>query len=359
MSWFQENKFTVIFGGITAVAAGALGWLVLGAKSDLEAAQTKFTDTTSELGRLQNGKPFPNEKNVAAYKAELGRVEGEVSKLHQKLLATEFPLESVAPNAFQDRLKQTIDRIKGEALAQKMMLPGQKKDDASAVAADASFNLGFGNGSVNYLDKLPQDEASSELARELKVIDFVVQLLLTNKATHLVEVKREPMALEKGEKDDKKKEDKKPAPGGDTKPKRDKEDGPKLVTHHKFEVKFIAPQSSVMKILNGITTASQPFIIPRRVFVENEKKEGPVKEIASLAVPPSEPAVPAVPADPASPASPAPVTPDAPAAPVATKEGTKLIWVVGEEHVVVELELEMVDFADAKVALEQKPKTSK
>jgi hypothetical protein len=186
-----------------------------------------------------------------------------------------------------------------------------------------------------------------------------VQLLLANKATHLVEVKREPLASEKGEKgekDDKKKDDKKPAPGGDAKPRQDKEDGPKLVTHHKFEVKFIAPQSSVMKILNGITTASQPFIIPRRVFVENEKKEGPLKEVASLTVPPSEPGAPT---EPAAPASPAPVASDAAAAPSAAKEGTKFNWIVGEEHLVVELELEMVDFADAKVALEQKPKTSK
>ena len=116
MSWFQENKFTVIFGGITAVAAGALGWLVLGAKSDLEAAQTKFTDTTSELGRLQNGKPFPNEKNVAAYKAELGRVEGEVSKLHQKLLATEFPLESVDLTHFRTASSRRLTGLKARRL---------------------------------------------------------------------------------------------------------------------------------------------------------------------------------------------------------------------------------------------------
>ena len=108
MSWFTENKFTAVFGGITTVVAGALGWLVLSAKSSFEAKQAEFTDLTGRLSSLQNGKPFPNDKNAAAYKAEFARVEGELVKLHQRLLATELPLEDVRPNVFQDRLKLTV-----------------------------------------------------------------------------------------------------------------------------------------------------------------------------------------------------------------------------------------------------------
>ena len=364
MSWFQQNKFTAIFGGITVVASGVLGWLVLGAKGDLETAQSLFSEKLSRLTSLQNGKPFPSDKSVAAYKAELARVEGEVSKLRQKLVATQYPLEDVRPNAFQDLLKKTIDRIKQEAIAKKMLLPGQKKDDAASVAADATFNLGFSNGTTNYLEKLPQDEASSELARELKVIDFVVQQLLANNASHLVEVKRSPLPSEKGDKaNDPKKDDKKvDGPGGG---KSKKDDSDQAVKTHKFEVKFVSTQAAFIKILNGITNAQQPFIIPRRVSVKNEAKEGPLKDNPAFNAPPPE--VPATP-DPNAPAAPAapangaaPATPPAEGAPAfeAGKGGAKFNWIVGEEKLEVELELEMVDFADATPAVEQKGKTSK
>ena len=376
MSWFQQNKFTAVFGGITLVASGVLGWLVLGAKSDLETAQSAFSEKLSRLTSLQNGKPFPNVKSVAAYKAELSRVEGEVSKLRQKLVTTQYPLEDVRPNAFQDLLKKTIDRIKQDSIAKKMLLPGQKKDDAASVAADPTFNLGFSNGTKNYLETLPQDEASSELARELKVIDFVVQQLLANGVSQLLEVKRSPLPSEKGDKaDDKKKDDKKADGLGDGKPKKD--DSVKAVKAHKFEIKFVSTQAAFIKVLNGITSAQQPFIIPRRVSVKNEAMEGPLKDNPAFNVPPPEPPVtpdPNAPADPAAPAAPAvPATPAVPAdgvAPAAApadgaaafapgKGGAKFNWIVGEEKLEVELELEMVDFADATPAVEQKGKTSK
>jgi hypothetical protein len=362
MSWFSENKFTAIFGGATAVVAGALGWMVLGAKGELEARKSEFADTVSKLGNLQAGKPFPNDKNVDAYKAELSRVDGEVSKLHARLLSTELPLDDVRPNAFQDRLKQTVDRIKGDALAKKVLLPGQKKDDPSAVAADSSFNLGFSLGTKNYLDALPQDEASSDLARQLKVVEFVVQQILSHGATQLLEVKRNPLPSEGGDKptkvDDKK-------PGADKKDKKGQEDLPKLVSKHKFEVKFVASQASFMKVLNSISTAQQPFIIVRRVTVRNEKVDGPLKQDPTLAVPAADPnAAPADPAvapgTPADPAAPIAVTPGAVATPESGKEANKLLWIVGEEKLEVDLELEMVDFADAKASQpDAKAKTSK
>lgn len=365
MSWFSENKFTAIFSGVTVVIAGALGWMVLGAKGELETKKSKFADAVSKLANLQNGKPFPNDKNVAAYKAELARVESEVAKLHSSLVETELPVEDVKPNAFQTRLKDAVDKIKSETLAKKILLPGQKKDDASAVAADTTFNLGFSSGTKNYLDTLPQDEASSELARQLKVIEFVTMRMIENGVLEILEIKRSPLALESGEKPKAEKEEKKVTPGA---PKVKKEEGPKLVTKNKFEVKFVSSQASFMKILNAIGTAKQPFIIPRRVKVKNQKTEGPLKEVAALSVPaPSTPtATGDTPATPA-PESPAPATAAVAAAPVA--DGTapttaasganKILWVVGEENLEVELELEMIDFAEAKVAADTKPKLSK
>lgn len=339
MSWFQQNKFTVIFGASTVVLAGAIGFLVVGAKAEFEKKKEDYDSKLSEMKTLRDGRPSPNDKNVKAYRAELAKVEAEFAKLHQQLLTTEFPLEPVQPNQFQDRLKQTIDRIKEESKAKKMLLPGQKKDDASAVAVDPGFNLGF-----DYLDKLPTDEASSELARQLKVIDFVMQQLLENGATQLSELKRQKLALESPDKAAENKKDAKKS--GSSKNKN--EDEVKLVTSHKFEVKFEAHQSSFMRILNAITQAKQPFIIPRRIVVRNEKTDGPIKEIPVVAVPlvPSD-----TPVDPAATPQPAPTAPAA--------GGNKINWIVGEEKVLVEMELEMVDFADLKVAVETKGKTSK
>ena len=257
MSWFSENKFTAIFGGVTTVIVGTLGWMVLGAKGDLDAKRSDFADAVSKLSNLHAGKPFPNDKNVVAYKAEVARVAGELTKLQSKLIATELPLEDVRPNAFQTRLKDTVDKIKAEALSKKILLPGQKKDDASAVAADTTFNLGFSFGTKNYLDTLPQDEASSELARQLKVIEFVTMQLITHGALEIIEVKRSPLALEGGDKAKVEKDDKKGAAGEPKGKKQD--DEPKLVNKHKFEVKFLASQPAFMKIFNAIGTAQQPF----------------------------------------------------------------------------------------------------
>jgi hypothetical protein len=355
MSWFSENKFTAIFSGATVAVAGALGWLVIGAKGDLDSKKAEYADTVSKLGTLQGGKPFPNDKSVTAYKAELARVEGELTKLQTKLVAAEFPLEDVRPNAFQTRLKEAVDKVKSEALAKKIMLPGQKKEDASALAADTTFNLGFSIGTKNYLDTLPQDEASSEMARELKVIEFVAMQLINNGALQILEIKRSPLAQEGGDKPKTEKEEKKGA-DADGKGKKG-QDELKLVTKHKFEVKFVSSQASFVKILNGICSAQQPFIIPRRVKVKNEKPEGPLKEVAVLATP-AETAPAEAPVAPPT-ATPAPTPGVATPAPAHSGDANKILWVVGEENLEIELELEMIDFAEAKVTAEAKPKTSK
>lgn len=80
-------------------------------------------------------------------------------------------------------------------------------------------------------------------------------------------------------------------------------------------------------------------------------------------MPPADPAA-AAPADPAAapatPATPAEGAAPAPAAPTPAAGGSgKINWIVGEEKLEVELELEMVDFADVKVAADTKAKASK
>ena len=94
----------------------------------------------------------------------------------------------------------------------------------------------------------------------------------------------------------------------------------------------------------------------------------PLKEVAVLDAQPAPTGdVPAAPG--ATPTPTAPTPPPAPAgavppavAPAAAGhagDANKILWVVGEENLEVELELEMIDFAEAKIAAETKPKTSK
>jgi hypothetical protein len=117
-----------------------------------------------------------------------------------------------------------------------------------------------------------------------------------------------------------------------------------LVTRQPFEIAFVGEQGTLQAVLNAIATTKSPFYIVRNVSILNTQPKPPSREPApgSATEPTPAPAAPAAPAP--TPEGAAPAAPPPEAAPAPQTEALKFI--VGEEKVEAQLEIEIVEFAE-------------
>src|SRR3954463_15812059 len=104
MTWFKENKFVAGVLVVTLLAAGALGWLLLGAKGKYDESAANFDKQASELKRLETGPAYPDPANLEVLQEQRVKHLGLIAELQKSLAASEFPADPISPNAFQDQL---------------------------------------------------------------------------------------------------------------------------------------------------------------------------------------------------------------------------------------------------------------
>lgn len=313
MNWVKANKFVSGFLGIMLIGVGVLTFLLLSAKGRYDGTTEKYEQQAAELNRLQNLPAFPDAQNLEAMAAQKAEHQQAIVALQKNLVATEIPIEPLAPEQFQDRLRETVSRVTAKAAGAKVALP------------EKGFFMGFDR----YQTEPPRPEAAPLLGRDLKAIEFAVNQIIESRVAAISSLDRVPLAEEGGGRE----------PAADTRTarpgpgaKNDRPGSAPLVLKHSFSVGIQANQQNFVQILNKLVTSKTQFLIPRLVTVVNTQQAGPsrIDPNAGFTPPPDATAQP-----PAATGT----TPEAAPAPVRK-------YIVGEERVDATLRLEIVDFVE-------------
>lgn len=340
MSWVSENKFLSGFGAVMLVGMGALGYLASDAAGKLEDEESSYREKRQALNTLQTSSPYPKAENQKKVEAERDKVIDAYRELQAALAAAKVPESDISASAFQQELKRVTDEVlaKADQAGVARSKDGAKKDGR----ADATkFDLGF-----DYLSQLPDGDAAKPLGRQLKVIEWLVNMMIVNKVEWLPAINRVPLPEEKrGGKSKPEEPGKKGGKGGKADP------SPGLIKKTSFNVSFSANQESVVRVLNDIAACKDQFLVIRKLNISNAVPTPPPKKPVALAAPPvtAPLAVPVPPGagsadDPEGPAKTPQGTP-APAPPVA-KDNSNLTFLLGEELLEVEAEIEILEIEE-------------
>lgn len=257
MSWFSENKFIAVFGGATLVLAGALGYLGMGASSDASQAEQEYEAAKSELSSLQNNNPSFTPQNVEETRARQKSFKEQITALQAELATMEIKLEpNIAPTVFQDRLSEAVRRVT------------TKGAEMETTFAETKFYLGF----PEYQGAPPREAAAPVLLRQLRAIEIVVNMLLEVKGVEIKKITRTELDEEK-----RAVEPPRNQPGRPVKTPGRPEEQKKLVQKASFQIEFATNQDHFSRVLNGIASNKEQFLIVRNVIVKNEKLTAPSK----------------------------------------------------------------------------------
>lgn len=298
MNWIKENKFLTGFFAVMLVGVGGLGYLVSAAMGRADDAANRYTETSTELGRLQNLPVSANKKNLDVLIDQKKDAIKAIAAFQTLLASKSFSQESITPEQFQDKLKATKNAIVDKA--------------QGATKLPDKFFLGFDV----YETRPPDKDAAAPLAHELKAIDWILGQIIDSRVTELKTIKRDPLPEESG------------------KVRGDKK-GKSAVTSHSLELTMQTRQPALASFLNSLVSEKAPqFYSVKSIRLKNQNDKGPARVDPNAAVNASQPAVNATPA-----------TPGAPAAPDAALKVVST-YIVGEEQLEVTLQIDIVDFAE-------------
>jgi len=302
MNWFRENRwlgtFLIVFG---VALLGALIFL-FSAKSGFEAAVSQFNEAAAERTRLEHLNPFPNEANFKKMKQDIADYGASLNKLKDDLKSQVLPMPALAPNEFQSRLRQASVEVAEKMRASKVKLPD-------------NFHLGFDE----YTAALPNTAAAPVLGQELAQIELLLNLLADAHVDAVTALKRTLLPEERSAT-----AASSPSPVGARKPLGQAGSGPKMVERAVVDIGFTASPSAGRKVLNQIASSNQQFFIVRTLHVRNEQDKGPPREGAAGV------------SAPGSAAGPAAATTPIPSG--------ALKFIVGNEHIQVAAQIELVRF---------------
>ncbi len=294
MNWFRENRFLGTFLVVLGVCVLGAGWFLFSAKSDFDDAATRFSNTATELNRLERLAPYPNPENLRKMKAHAEDYSSALARLKEELKTRVVPAAPLAPNEFQSRLRIALNGVIDKARANKVKVPDK-------------FYLGFDE----YVSALPVEAAAPSLGQELVEIEWLMNTLLDAHVDAITAFRRTPLPEEHN------------LSAAGTRPTPTPATDNKLFQRNVVEATFFSTPGAARKVINQIAGANQNFCIIQLLQVRNEKLKGPPREGAG------ETAAPSVPA--ASPAAKAP-----PAA--------ALNFIVGNEKIETTAKIEIVRF---------------
>src|SRR5438067_11781640 len=179
MNWYRENRWLGNFLIAFAVTALLALWFLFRARSGFTEASAQFNEAATERNRLEHLNPFPNEGNFRKTQAALNDYGATLTKLKEELRARVLPVEPIAPNEFQSRLRRAIVNTTERARANRVKLP-------------ENFHLGFDE----FTTTLPTTAAAPLLGQELAQIELLLGLVIDAHVDAIMSIKRRPPAAE-------------------------------------------------------------------------------------------------------------------------------------------------------------------
>lgn len=333
MNWIKANTFLSAFFAVMLLGVAVLGYLLLSAQGRHAEIATQYEEQAAKLSRLEGLVPYPAEENLKKLEEQKKEHQAAVTALQAELAKNELALEPLTDVQFQDKLKESVARVRAKAAERGMAVP-------------ADFFMGY----KRYEAQPPPAVAASALGRHLKAVEFIVMQLIETGAVSLESLEPQPLpeegiAKKGGDKPDANAETK----GGEKSGRNDNENA--LVSRHPIDIKFTAEQPAFRNFLNKIVASQTQFFIPRNIEIGNTAKAGPQRgETASVAVP-TEPVVASPPADANAPAPPVGAPPSLAVPGGASALPTEAYkFIVGDEKVNVTLRLDLIDFTEPAAA---------
>ena len=334
MSWASENKFLTGFGAVILVGVGTLGYLTYAAMDKSDTATSGYESAVAQLKDLNESKPGLKQANLDKLIAQKTELADKIAAFQKELKNRVLPTEAISKVAFQDKLKETVAQVFAKAAAANVEKP-----------KDKDFYLGF----EKYQSQPPDDKATAALARELRAIELVMNVLIKTSNIDLEEFHRDLLPEESG------------AAGG-----KRRGAGGGAIERATLKLKLTSKDDALRSVLTELANHKQQLFVIRNVAIQNKVLDSPPRAVAppapgvpvpALDVPAPGTPPPAVPpAGTPTPAAPAPA-PAAPGAPAAPEVG--LSYVFGAEKITATIELEILNIEDPKAGSEKPDKGGK
>ena len=251
MNWYRENRWLGNFLIAFAVTALVALWFLFRARSGFTEASAQFNEAATERNRLEHLNPFPNEGNFRKTQAALNDYGATLTKLKAEIRAQVLPVEPIAPNEFQSRLRRAIVNTTEKARANRVKLP-------------ENFHLGFDE----FRTTLPTTAAAPLLGQELAQVELLFGILIDARVDAIAAVKRTTPPAEATAA---------PTPPP-KKPSAPTNAAPPVVERAIVDLTFTASPSAMRKVSNQIASAERQFFIVRTLYVRNQQLKGPARE---------------------------------------------------------------------------------
>jgi len=251
MNWYRENRWLGNFLIAFAVTALLALFFLFRARSGFTEASAQFNEAATERNRLEHLNPFPNEGNFRKTRTALDDYSATLTKLKAELRAQVLPVEPIAPNEFQSRLRRAIVNTTEKARANRVKLP-------------ENFHLGFDE----FRTTLPTTSAAPLLGQELAQVELLFGILIDARVDAIAAVKRTTPPAEATAA---------PTPPP-KKPSAPANAAPPVVERAIVDLTFTASPSAMRKVSNQIASAERQFFIVRTLYVRNQQLKGPARE---------------------------------------------------------------------------------
>jgi hypothetical protein len=250
MNWLDRNKYCRSFLFTVGAATLIASVLLVYARTGFNRASERLRATATELKRLQDLNPFPNETNLRTLSKHVAEYRMALDKIKEELRTRALPVRPIQPNEFQAQLRETVTRVTEKARANRVKLP-------------EIFFLGF----EEFTSTLPRHETAPLLGQQLTQLESIANILIDARIDAITVFKRKPLFEEPPG----------PPSSSSARPANAAAIGPKVVERSAADVTFVSSPSALRRVINQIASANRQFYIIRALHVLNEKGKGPAR----------------------------------------------------------------------------------
>lgn len=238
----KEQTFWTNFTIVMFLLIGGAGFYCFNSYSKFKTADSGYKALQIKAQKLLEADIKPNKKNLEDLNQTVADFEGEVDALHDALKKFEKPLEPVRDQEIPNIVKDYVQRF-----------TAQTTQAANPVALPDPFAMGM----EEYLGSIPPQEAAPILKFQLDSIDHMLRIAVDNGADIIYALSRERTPQEDGKEDAEKTQ---------------------LVTKYPVTVSFRTTHNGLQEFINQVSNDGEYFYIIRVVRVDNEMKDGPIKD---------------------------------------------------------------------------------